>query len=222
MRKPVILASLTFTSKNSAREFFRNIRDRYQDGQIINDEDRDYLLDLVAIHSEADAKIGCGISHFTVDTNTEFGTRHFVIHRTNGTNTDVSFPSAIDGPNSRRDRFEALRRAVEDQILDFRSEAFRSSSIQTCPLRGISISAKSSHIDHIWPNTFLKLVGNWLNTQNIKLENIHITLPADNQTVTRMTDDAQLSSWQAFHAEHSELRAVSQIGNLSDAKRIKS
>ena len=97
MAKAVIIASLTFPTKRAAKDFFREIRDRYKDGERIAREDDGYLRDLVAVHPEAGLKIGCGISHFTVETDSEFGTtRHFVIHRTDGSSTDVSFLSSID------------------------------------------------------------------------------------------------------------------------------
>lgn len=47
-----------------------------------------------------------------------------MLRLTDGSSTDVSFHSAIDGRNERRERLEALRRGVEGEILDFRASVF--------------------------------------------------------------------------------------------------
>ena len=219
MAEIVIIASLTFPSKKKAKEFFRAIRDRYADGVNIALEDDGYLRELVAIHSEAETKIGCGISHFTVETDTTFGTtRHFMIHRNDGSSTDVSFLSAIDGRNERRDRLEALRRAIEDQILEFRANAFAQGQVILCPFRGIPITEASCHVDHEPPQTFVNLVDAWLASEGLQIGDLLITPPADNQIVTEMIDEFQRSSWQLFHRENARLRLLSPLGNLSDAK----
>jgi len=219
MAKPVIIASLVFPTKKMAKDFFRNIRDRYTDGERIALEDEGYLRDLVAIHPEAETKIGCGISHFTVATDTKFRTtRHFMIHRCDESSTDVSFLSAIDGPNELRDRYESLRRAIETQILDFRARAFALNQEIICPLRGIPVTESACHVDHEPPNTFVNLVDNWLAAENLHINDLQITPPLDNQLVTEMTDEEQRMSWQSFHLDKAKLRLLSPRGNLSDAK----
>jgi len=222
MPRPIIIASLTFPTKNAAKEFFRDIRDRYEDDQRISLEDEGFLRDLIAIHPEADTKIGRGISHFSVARDAKFGTtRHFVIHRTDGSHTDVSFHSSIDGRNDRRDRHEALRRAIEGQILDFKASKFSSGENLICPLRRVPITETSYHIDHKPPRTFVELASRWLDAEGFSLMDLAITPPGDNQIVTEMTNSTQLSSWQNFHAQHAELRILSPRGNLSDAKTEK-
>lgn len=219
MAKAVVIASLAFRTKKQAKEFFRSIRDRYEDGCRVGEEDDRYLRDLIAIHPEAAMKVGCGIDHFTVETERQFGrTRHFQIHRTDGSSTDVSFHSAIDGRNVRKDRLEALRRGVEQQIVAFKQAAFFSGTSKSCPLRGIPITEDSYHIDHEPPRTFVRLVDEWLAEEGIRIEEIEITPPADNQIVTEMTSPEQSQSWQSYHLKNAKLRLLSPIGNLSDAK----
>lgn len=219
MAVPVIVGSLQFRTKTGAKQFFRDLRDSYSDGERISDEHAICLRDLVAIHPESELKAGAGISHFSVATDAEFRkTRHFFIHRLDGTGTDVSFNSAIDGRNPKRDRLEALRRGIQDQILEFRRIAFTGTEPIECPLRGLLITQDAYHIDHTPPSTFLSLAENWLQSEEISISQIEITPPADNQIVTEMTSTDQLSSWRAFHAAHAKLRLLSPLGNLSDAK----
>jgi len=58
-----------------------------------------------------------------------------------------------------------------------------------------------------------------LTAQAITLMVVQITPPADNQLVGKMTDAAQIASWQAFHSANARLRLLSVRGNLSGARR---
>ena len=220
MAKKTIIGALEFASKTAAKAFFRAIRDSYENGERVSDEHASLLKNLVAIHPEAEMKVGAGISHFTVERDSKFGTtRHFTIHRVDGSDTDVSFNSPIDGRNLRRDRLEALRRAVEGQVLSFRRRAFESGEDIVCPLAGVPVTEDSYHVDHTPPTTFLLLVKRWLRKDGLSLEDVCITPPADNQIVTEMTNEEQAVSWQSYHLDNAVLRLLSPIGNLSNAKR---
>lgn len=220
MAKPVQIGAILYPTKKAAKDTYRSIRDGYEDGARLNEFDHQLLLDLIMIHPEAEQKMGCGISHFTVETDQEFRTtRHFMIHRTDESPTDVSFNSAIDGRNPRKDRLEALRRAIAQQITDFKDTAFASEGSYHCPLSGQTITQDEYHVDHVAPKTFHNLVTNWLAESDIILDAIEITPPQDNQYVCEMTDEAQRGEWSCYHREHAELRLLSPRANLSDARR---
>ena len=158
--KPILIGSTTYPSKKAAKDFFRGIRDRYTDGVEIAGLDHSLLLDLVEIHPEAEDKFGVGIKHFTVEIDQEFGTtRHFVIHRIDGTSTDVSFNSAIDGRNTRADRLEAMRRAIAPQITRFAQAKLDTLEPLVCPFMGEQITIENYHVDHEAPATFQKLLA---------------------------------------------------------------
>jgi hypothetical protein len=219
MPKTICIAGHEFRTKRAAKEFIAALRDRYADGVTIPDPDSIFLDELLAAHPEAFDKTGCGISHFTVATETVFGrTRHFVVHRTDGSCTDFSFHSCLDGPKDRRDRLDAMRRALEPSILRFRGSIFLGGPV-SCPFTGVALSPRSCHIDHTPPNTFRSLVGRWLSLSGLSLDEIGITPPLDNQTVTLMADEGQRQSWIDFHDRHASLRALAPRANLSDAKK---
>lgn len=218
MPKPISVAGHDFRTKGAAKQFIAALRDRYPDGVLIPEPDSSFLAELLTIHPEAADKIGCGIGHFTVMTDAIFGrTRHFVVHRTNGSSTDFSFHSCVDGRNHRRDRLEAMRRALEPSILRFRAAGFAAGEV-ICPFSGSVLTPQTCHIDHTPPTTFLALAERWLVASVLTLDQVAITPPADNQTVTRMIDEAQRESWIDYHDRHASLRAISPRGNLSDAK----
>lgn len=218
--KSVLIGGMLFRSKKAALDFFRAIRDSYNDGERVSDEEHHRkLMDLMAVHPEAEDKIGCGISHFTVETEQEFKkSRHFKIHRTDGSDTDVSFRSPIEGRNPRKDRLEALRRAIAPQIIEFQANAFEANPVHKCALTGEDVTTSSYHVDHEPPNTFHTLVDLWLVLEGIELLAVEITPPEDNQIVTEITNDRQKDSWQTFHQANARLRLLSPKGNLSGVR----
>lgn len=218
--KTVVVGDLTFHTKASAKDFFRSLRDQYQDGERLTSEDQSVILDLLGLHPESSSKIGCGVAWISVATEQEFGrTRHFVVHRIDNSSTDFSFHSCIDGRSVRRDIIEALRRAVAGQIVDFQREFFGKTPFALCVLSGKTITRDSYHVDHAPPRKFMVLVEGWLCSESLVLEQVEITPPADLQIVAQMTSSAQRESWTEYHLEQASLRMLSPLGNLSHANR---
>ncbi len=219
MAIPISIAGIPFATKKAAKTHISELRDCYQDGVTIAAPDSSFLAELLTLHPESDDKIGIGVSHFTVSTDIVFGrTRHFVVHRRDGSSTDFSFHACIDGRKDRRDRLEALRRAIEPTILRFRDEQFASGPM-ICPFLSVGLSPSNCHVDHVSPDTFLVLTERWLSTSCLTISDIYITPPQDNQLVAKMTDEAQRAGWVAYHDAHARLRIISPLANLSHAKK---
>lgn len=215
----ITIGPLDFRTKAAAKEFFRAIRDAYGSGERLSEEDAAHLHVLIARHPEAEAKIGCGISHFTVERDVVFGTtRHFTLHRVDGSSTDFSFHACVDGGNGRSDRLEALRREIEEQITSFRDMRFSQGPV-VCPYLGVELTPAGSHVDHMPPNTFMRIAEEWMQARGLSYEQIEITPPRDNQLVTRMTNPGQKSEWAEFHRTRASLRIISPLANLSHAKK---
>ena len=219
-RVPIQIGPRLFGSKAEAKSFTRELISRYGDGEIISGVDDIFLRDLIAIHHDAAKKIGCGIAHFTVQPDPNWGTtRHFVIVRTDGSDTDFSFHTCIDGSNERRDVFHALRHAVAFQILDFQQAAFAGDVLPICPYTQSVLTSSNAHVDHAPPDTFLVLAMRWMAEETLLISDIPLVENADNQWVREMRDPRQQASWQAFHLQHATLRIISRQANLSHAKR---
>lgn len=90
--KPVNIGSLRFSKKSEADEFFKKMLYKYELADKVSDADAAYLTDLLAMHPEADEKIGVGIESFSVRT-ADFGTRCFWVNRSDGTTEKFSFKS---------------------------------------------------------------------------------------------------------------------------------
>ncbi len=217
---PIQIGARLFATKAEAKTFARNIIARYSEGEIISGTDDLFLRDLVAIHPEATKKIGCGIDYFTTKLDEVWRTnRHFVIIRTDGSDTDFSFHVSIDGSNNRRDVFHAMRHAVAEQVIAFQRAALSCATRPICPYTQEVLTITTSHVDHTPPDTFFALATRWMQENDFSISDIPLVDNADNQWVRSMRDPDQETSWSGFHQAHARLRIISRPANLSLVKR---
>ncbi len=94
--KPISFGSLHFARKGDAEKHLRDMLRRYDVGDRVSPEDAIVLKAALALHPDAEAKIGCGISNFSVRS-ADFGTKCFWVNRTDGTTEKFSFRSCIYG-----------------------------------------------------------------------------------------------------------------------------
>lgn len=93
---PLEFGGLSFPTKSSAYEHFRQMLYSHQVGSSIPEPDTTELMWLLERHPEVDDKLGCGVDHFSVR-DALYGTRCFEIVRKDGSTTDFSFKSCIEG-----------------------------------------------------------------------------------------------------------------------------
>lgn len=215
---PIQIGPMTFKTKAAAKARYSAVLNIYQTGEVVSVLDGHLLWWLLEMHPEAAQKIGPGVQLFRV-IKTSYGTKCFGIERVDGTTTDFSFNACIDGANGRKDRLQALRAAVDDQVCAFKAEAFEGVLSVPCAIRGTPTGFLNAHIDHVPPNTFMSLVGRWMMSCGLKLEDVEITPPADNQVTALMTDELQRQSWWLHHKQHANLRILCREANLSDARK---
>lgn len=216
----ITIGTTVFKSKDEAKKFFRVIRDIHSDGETITEPYAKLLHGLIACHPEAASKIGCGIKYFTVETEPFYFSRHFVLHREDGTSTDFSFNNCVYGRKIKNDKIDALRSAIEPQISEFRNAQFDKGDV-FCPHLKIKLTKHTCHVDHIFPITFLWLVNEWLKQEGIGLDDLKTTPSGDNKIFTELLDPQQKESWITFHKNNSSLRILSPSANLSAAYKSK-
>lgn len=216
---PVEIGLLSFKSKKEAKAYVRLLFPKYENGERIIGIDDALLRDLILLHPESETKVGVGISHFTIERDQEWGTtRHFVIVREDGSSTDFSFHTCIDGTNHRQDRFSAMRNAVAQQMIDFKVFQFSSDLLPVCFYLKCALTESEAHVDHEAPQTFHFLANTWLQANGLKIEGLELVDNADNQWIRKLRHEDQIRSWQKFHHVHARLRIISKRANLSDAK----
>lgn len=154
-----------FKSKtDAARHFSALLRSKKIDDVIeIDTPDGADLLALLRRHPEAESRIGCGVARFFVGLACGdyggFGTSCFWLERTDGTRTDWSYRTALDGRHRRTKERIALacRSAVRDQT----SEAFWAAQTDggwLCAMSGDTLPAGRAVVDHAQPWPFWRIV----------------------------------------------------------------
>lgn len=94
--KRISFGSLHFASKGDAEKHLMAMLHRYDVGDKVNANDAIVLKAALELHPDAKAKIGNGVSHFSVRT-ADFGTKCFWVNRIDGTTEKFSFRSCIYG-----------------------------------------------------------------------------------------------------------------------------
>jgi len=214
------IGSKSFDSKKSAKDYVRGIMARYRESEIIGGTDDTFMRDLLSCHPEASQKTGAGVAHFTTRPDPVWRTsRHFVVVRVDGTDTDFSFHTCLDGRHNRKDVLQAMRHAVAEQIIDCRNAFFKRHSSPRCPYTGEPLTGNNAHVDHVPPDTFAELAARWLSRQGYRHDDVVLVPNADNQHVCEMCDPSQLLSWRGFHESQAKLRVISKTANMSHVRK---
>lgn len=221
---PVILQSVSFTNQGEATEHFKAMLARYAPGQWVGSEDAARLYELLLRHPEAETKIGCGITAFSVMM-TEHGTPCFRIHRRDGSGTDFSYRQAIVGrPRSaKQEVLRAFRHAVQDDIFALRNTLFGPCDTGTgtvaCALTGTTLTRETCHIDHAPPMTFERIVIEYIAAWGYTLESVPTTHGADDQVHTRLTDPGLAAHFREHHRQVARLIPIRKEINLAQASQ---
>lgn len=93
-KKPVSYGEHHFPSQKDARAFLNAMLNRYDVGDRVNASDARILTAALALHPEAQQKIGSGIKDFSVRS-AEFGTKCFWVNRTDGTTEKFSHKACV-------------------------------------------------------------------------------------------------------------------------------
>lgn len=93
-RKPVSYGDLHFSTQTEARAFLNAMLNRYDIGDRVSTADAVILRAALALHPEAEEKIGSGIRDFSVRS-ADFGTKCFWVNRTDGTTAKFSHRACV-------------------------------------------------------------------------------------------------------------------------------
>lgn len=94
--KPVELGPRHFAKRVDAVAYLNEMLHRYNLGDKVSAGDAVILRAALDRHPAAEAKVGCGIIHFSVRT-ADYGTRCFWLDRTDGTTEKFSHKACIYG-----------------------------------------------------------------------------------------------------------------------------
>lgn len=210
---------IRFTSKKSVIDHVKNnIHSKYIDYQDISNEHLQFMICLLRHHPWSDQKIGIGVKRMWIQQNENYPTRGFWLERHDGTKTDFSFYQCVSSPSQLRDFKSACRKAIADIVIRFKTEFFSRNRYPICPILGTFLTSKTSHVDHAPPNTFDKIVLDFIASRNIDVEKAPLLEHMDGKIGNCFNNDTFTNDWITFHNEMAELRVISSEANLSVVK----
>jgi hypothetical protein len=214
-----------FPTKDAAKAFIRSVLARYAPGDLVDGEDHETLMELTLRHPRADEKVGSGIDRFRVVLGPYGKSRAYEILRTDGTGTDISFPKCVDGdPPHRTLVLRSLRLVVEPDVNALRQRLFRAligeDGRLPCELTGARLLPTEGHLDHIAPNTFLRLATLFLTAHGLDIDTVPLAPSRDGEIGRRLLDPDLGAQFRAFHARIARFRFIAARENLSLGGRI--
>jgi hypothetical protein len=94
--KPITIGDLHFAKKADAASFLGAMLRRYDVGDRVNSADEEVLRAALALHPNAETKMGSGVATFSVRS-ADFGTKCFWLNRIDGTTEKFSYRTCIYG-----------------------------------------------------------------------------------------------------------------------------
>lgn len=163
---------------------------------------------LIALHPDAERKIGSGVDHFKIERNALGAGQGLWLVRSDGTEASFSYKRCITGvrQSSYGKVCEALRFSVRSQLIVFR-ETLKIPA--KCAISGKDIvHRRDLHIDHKIP--FWRLLQDFAEIQQVDLSQLDTmgsgeTLALVNSDVTR--------AFEAFHLAHAKLQPSCKDAN---------
>jgi hypothetical protein len=220
MKPKYLINGKPFKSLDEMKKHFRRILDNATIGLDLPEDQFLDCIDFFRRHPEFDKKQGVGIKSVQVRINQVFFHPEFWICRTDGTRTDISYRSCLSGKKRSRkeDFFSACRRAVADQVIAFKKNAFAKSDVVRCALSGKMVTTADSEVDHKYP--FVLLVADFIEKNTIDIEQIAIADKGDGDVLTTFECDAFSQRWQDYHANNAELQIVCKQKNRDKGSKV--
>jgi len=179
------------------------------------------LLDLLRSHPSAESKIGTGVEAFEIRQNPRFTkSRCFYLIRIDASEEDFSYTKCLYPPTSLAVFKSICRKLVGIRLFWLKSAYFRKNASEDgriqCPITGEWVTEDQAHVDHIPPDTFEKLVTDFITQNNINVEEVEIREAEGETEVGKTFASTSLADeWVKYHNENAKLRVVSAYANLS-------
>jgi Protein of unknown function (DUF3223) len=215
-RKTYRFGEFEFTSKDSARRFFGEMRQNMGfGGPITNPGHILALSELLRGHVEYEEKVKCGVRQFLTAPAPDHNSTCFWIERKDGSTTDFGVGACVQSIGVlNRQSFRAIIRpqiyAFKDMRLAGCTDTFVSEySGETFPI-------SQAHVDH--EIEFEEIVKRFATAEGIDLEAELLTVSCDARSEPKWRDESLAARFLEFHPKF-RLRLVSKRENLSDLRR---
>ena len=223
-KKSFVILGEIFTTKTALQSRIRNILYSYADNVYISRGDYDFMLAVLSLHPAHKLKIGAGVNAIISRQNPVYrNTRNFWVLRIDGSEADFSYTECLTNTSHEKRFYNACRVAVEPFTQMFKRDFFGrlESKTSLCEVTGEAISFTHSHVDHKYPNTFQKIVHDFIAEYSIDVAGLKISGDSDGVFQDAIADDEIKQKWVAYHNARAELRVVSPAANLGILNTIR-
>ena len=206
-----------FKTQKEQLNYFKNILNSSEMIKPLDRRYKDDLLTLLKRHTEAEDKIGCGVSYFYVG-KAAYGTKCFFVKRVDGTTTDFSYITATKAKSKTVNQsfIDACRLISTEQTRKFKMDAFNSGPV-FCEITNKPLTLETCHVDHEYPNTFENIVRAFMSQIDWSEEDI--SKPNDNQFLTTIVNEELAKKFRWYHEKCANLRLLYGPVNMSIGNR---
>jgi hypothetical protein len=209
------LGPFEYESKKALLNVLKSYLQSAPAGAITNRHAIKKLHLLIALHPDAERKIGVGVDHFKIKRNALGAGNGFWLVRSDGSEDSFSYERCITGvPQSPHGKVcEALRFVVRPQMQAFRDALGLPIK---CSVTGADIiHRKDLHIDHKEP--FCNLLERFCQDQKVDLSSLETI---GNGETLELVDKGISSAFEEFHRHHAELQPLLKDVNLAKGGRL--
>jgi hypothetical protein len=224
MVKSVEIETRSFPNQKTAKEYFKNILNKYKIKETIPDPDHSDLMALIQRHPSAPEKIGCGIVEFQI-MNANQGTRCFRLIREDETTDHFSYDKCITGkaPSQFQNVCKALRVVVAPYIHQERDKRFKDHENAEKKVPCFSskelISRDEGHMDHLPPMTFQVIVTTFFTANSIDIHALEVKQSDESEFELVIVDEKIAERFKEYHKQIANLDFVKKEINLAQASR---
>ena len=213
MAKPILFEDHYFKTKTLAIKEIQNKIKPYSAGDKLNKEDEIFFLKLFKLHDEYEKKIGCGVSHITVEKDFH-NNKCLYIHRIDGKSEDISWRHCIRPMSQKEIVSYAFRRAVKETVIEFKKIHLQDNA--HCPILHTPLDFYNSDTSYI-PYSFDELFLDFLKEHGLTIDSIELKNPEQNDPDQRgiIQDLSLRNAWIEYHRANSQLKLISRKANSS-------
>ncbi|MDI9778464.1 DCL family protein [Pseudomonas putida] len=202
------LGPFEYPSKQALLDGLKEFLRKAPLGRIRNSEAIQKLHLLLALHPDAERKIGVGVDHFLIARNTLAG-RGLRLVRTDGSEDSFSYKKCITGvaQSAHGKVCEALRFAVRPQLDSFRARL--TYPVECAISHEMIVHPNDLHVDHSEP--FWQLLAHFCRTHQIDLSSLETT---GNGMNLALVDHSISDAFVEYHLKHAHLQPSRKSANL--------
>lgn len=210
-----LVNGVVFETKEAIQNMCSLFLYNYPDGSTLNPEDTDFIYDVLTMHPNADEKIGVGVKSIGVRLNPTYRrNKEFVVYRTDGSFTEFSYRKCLRPPSHCSRFILACRQAIASGIMAYSKQYFRTTPYPVCPFTGEMLTPDNSHVDHIHPFTFRRLLEDFISRYKVDIDAVQLSTGKDNSSAVLILDKQLEAAWIEYHWKHAKLRVISANANL--------